>query len=77
MGGSAVLLIHERVRETELRHLTHGWVGYATSLGATGEAHGLGQTLCHGVPSLSHSLVRRGAASANLVDAKRTRKLPA
>jgi hypothetical protein len=75
MGGSAVPLIRERVREAEIGRLTQGLVGYATSVEAVGAARGVGGALAGTVPSVGPYLAHRGASFAELVAAKRERRV--
>jgi hypothetical protein len=75
VGGSAVPLIRERVRQAELGRLTQGLVGYASSVAALGSAHGVGAALATTVPSVRPYLAQRGASFAELVEAKRARRL--
>ncbi len=77
IGGSAEPLIRERVREAELRRLTQGLVGYASSVEAANGAHGLGGALAASVPSVRPYLAERGVAFPELVAAKRARRLEA
>ncbi len=71
MGGSAVPLIRERVRDAEMLRLTQGLVGYATSVEAAEGGRGLGGALSARVPSVRPYLERRGASFGELVGAKR------
>jgi len=75
LGGSAVPLIRDRVREAEVRQLTQGLVGYATSMEAARAGHGVGGALVATVPSVQSYLAQRGASFAELVAAKRQRRL--
>lgn len=75
MGGSAVPLIRERVRQAEIGRLTQGLVGYATSVAAMGAARGVGGALTATVPSVRPYLEQRGASFAELVGAKRARRV--
>ena len=75
IGGSAEPLIRERVREAELQRLTQGLVGYASSVEAMGGARGVGGALTATVPSVRPYLAHRGASFAELVGAKRQRRL--
>jgi hypothetical protein len=75
MGGSAVPLIRERVHQAEIGRLTQGLVGYATSVEAVGGATGVGGVLTATVPSVRLYLAHRGASFAELVRAKRQRRL--
>jgi hypothetical protein len=75
MGGSAVPLIRERIREAELLRLTQGLVGYATSVEAADGGRGVGGALATTVPSVRPYLERRGASFAELVGAKRERRV--
>ena len=75
IGGSAVPLIRERVREAEVGRLTQGLVGYASSLEAADGAQGLGRALVVSVPTVPPYLAHRGASFEELVRAKRERRL--
>ena len=75
IGGRAEPLIRERVREAEVLRLTQGLVGYASSVEAMGAARGVGRALATTVPSVHPYLARRGASFADLVRAKRERRL--
>jgi hypothetical protein len=75
VGGSAVPLIRDRVREAEVHQLTQGLVGYATSMEAARAGHGVGGALVATVPSVGPYLTQRGASFAELVATKRQRRL--
>ena len=75
VSGSAVPLIRDRVREAEVRRLTQGLVGYATSMEAARAGHGVGGALAATVPSVRPYLTQRGASFAELVATKRQHRL--
>ena len=75
VSGSAVPLIRDRVREAEVRRLTQGLVGYATSVEAARAGHGVGGALAATVPSVRPYLTQRGASFAELVATKRQHRL--
>ena len=77
IGGSAVPLIRERIRDANLERLTQGLVGYASSIEAMDGAENLGPALATSVPTVRPYLAHRGASFADLVTAKRQNRLEA
>jgi hypothetical protein len=77
IGGSAVPLIRERIRNADLQRLTQGLVGYGSSLEAIGGAQDLGTALAMSVPTIRPYLVHKGASFTDLVAAKREQRLEA
>jgi hypothetical protein len=75
IGGSAVPLIRERIRNANLQRLTQGLVGYGSSLEAMDGAQDLGRALAASVPTVGPYLAHRGATFGDLVTAKRENRL--
>ena len=77
IGGSAIPLIREQIRNTNLQRLTQGLIGYGSSLEAIDGAQDLGQALARSVPTVGPYLAHRGATFGDLVAGKRENRLEA
>jgi hypothetical protein len=77
IGGWAVPLIRERIRNANLQRPTQGLVGYGSSLEAMDGAQDLGQALATSVPTVRPYLAYRGATFGDLVAGKRENRLEA
>ena len=75
VGGSAVPLIREQIRNANLQRLTQGLVGYGSSLEAMNGAQDLGHALAASVPTVRSYLAHKGARFGDLVAAKCEQRL--